>query len=415
MNRGWREDPNIIEGEYEIIGERDADDVYSRPRSQSINTDDRPPYITYAILGINIGIWLLMSLTGMFMGWGQNTQLLYFGAKVNELIAQGEYWRLFSAMFLHIGLLHLFFNSYALYLYGPAVEKLFGKLKFILVYIISGLMGSLLSYLFSPNPAAGASGAIFGLMGSLLYFRREKRSLFQRVFGPGLVMIIGINLMYGFVQRGIDNWGHIGGLLGGFLTGNALGLYRDREKRYGRKLLMWLVIISIFVLGLNYGQIKHGKTINLREAYYAAQRGQIDDAKAYLEKLSKKDRNDPRVKELVEAVYIKDVNNNLKKGRLDEALESINLLLEYYPNETEYYFYRGQVYEALEDYESALEDYLSVTKTIKDSEEIWFRAGRVAYNTGRIADAKKYLKEALKLNPNYRKAQELLDSIGEII
>lgn len=415
MNEEWRRDPNIIEGEYEIIGERDADEEHREPRGHFIQTDNSPPYVTYAILGINIAAWLLMSLVGLFMGWDRNVQLLYFGAKVNELVVQGEYWRLLTAMFLHIDLLHLFFNSYALYLYGPAVEKLFGKTKFILVYMVSGLMGSLLSYLFSPNPAAGASGAIFGLMGSLLYFRREKRSLFQRIFGPGLLMVIGINLMYGFIQRGIDNWGHIGGLLGGFLAGNALGLYRDRDRRYGRKALIWLLILLIFVLGLNYGQIKYGKEIHLKEAYRAAQRGQISDAKAHLERLTRKDRKDPKVKEVIEAVYIKDVNEHLRDGRFDEALQSINLLLTYYPKEANYYFYRGQIYEALEDYEEALEDYLYVIETIKDSEEIWFRAGRAAYNTGRAADAKKYLEEALKLRPNYKEAQALLDDIGETI
>ena len=167
------------------------------------------------------------------MGWNQSLQLFYFGAKVNELVVQGEYWRLFTAMFLHIGLLHLFFNSYALYLYGPAVEKLFGKVKFLVIYIVSGLMGSLLSYLFSPNPAAGASGAIFGLMGSLLYFRKEKRNLFQRIFGPGLLMIIGINLMYGFIQPGMTI-GVIWWPIEGFLTGNALGLYRVRDKNMAK-------------------------------------------------------------------------------------------------------------------------------------------------------------------------------------
>lgn len=265
MNHEWRRDQDFIEGEYKIIGERDAEEGYYRPRNQFMQTDAKPPYVTYAILIINIAVWLLMSLIGFLMGWGQSVQLLVFGAKVNQLIVQGQYWRLFTAMFLHIGPLHLFFNSYALYLYGPAVEKLFGKVKFAIVYFVSGLMGSLLSYLFSPNPAAGASGAIFGLMGALLYFRREKKSLFQRVFGPGLLMIIGINLMYGFVQPGIDNWGHIGGLLGGFLTGNGLGLYRERNKQVGKKALVWLIIMAIFILGLSYGRIKYGRFIYIMD------------------------------------------------------------------------------------------------------------------------------------------------------
>ena len=356
-----------------------------------------------------------MSLVGLFMGWSQSQQLYYFGAKVNVLIAQGEYWRLLTPMFLHVGLAHLFFNSYALYIYGPAVERLFGRIKFILVYLVSGLVGSLLSYLLSPNNAAGASGAIFGLMGSLLYFRKEKRNLFQRVFGPGLLMIIGINLLYGFIQPGIDNWGHIGGLVGGFLMGNGLGLYRERNPNYKKRILCWILIILIFVLGLGWGRMKHSAAIHLSRAYDAARSGRIDEAKLHIEKLSDRDRRDSKAKELIEVVYIEDIDNYLRKGQADEALESINVLIGYYPEETNYYFYRGNIYEAMGDYEWALEEYLLVTEKIKNSEEIWFSAGRAAYNAGKLSDAKRYLEEALKINPNYQDAKQLLEDISGYI
>ncbi|NLN40502.1 MAG: rhomboid family intramembrane serine protease [Clostridiales bacterium] len=415
MHGEWRRDPEIIEGEFEIIEEKYADDVYTKPKRSFFHIDDSGPYITYIILGINIVVWLLMNFTGLIMGWNQNVQLLFFGAKVNEFVAQGQYWRLFTAMFLHIGILHLFFNSYALFIYGPIVEKLFGKIKFIILYIVSGLMGSLFSYLFSANPSAGASGAIFGLMGSLLYFRREERGLFQRVFGPGLLMIIFINLVYGFIQPGIDNWGHIGGLLGGFIVANGLGLYKQRNRQYGKKMLIWLLIILVFALGLPLGKAKYSKDIYLSQAYSAAKKGDIDSAKSYIENLSNRDRKDPEAQKIIEAIYIEDINTKLKQGQMNEALESINTLIDYYPKEANYYYYRGQIYEALKDYEKALEDYVYVTKTIKNAEEVWFRAGIAAYNCGNIADAKKYMEEALKINPNYREAKEFLDSITDMI
>mgnify|MGYP001170029543 CR=1 FL=1 len=262
MNYDWRRRPDFIEGEYEIIEERYIDnDTY-------IYSDPKPPYITYTILGINIAVWLIMKFVGLLFGWGTNAQLILFGAKENSLIARGQYWRLITAMFLHIDILHLFFNSYALYIYGPAVEKLFGKIKYLLVYLLSGLVGSIFSYALSPNPAAGASGAIFGLMGSLLYFRKRKRRLFYRIFGSGLLFIIGINLFYGFVQPGIDNWGHIGGLIGGYLVANALGLYKDRRVDID-KLLAWLLLIAVILLGLRYGNYKYGRAIYLEYTYFA--------------------------------------------------------------------------------------------------------------------------------------------------
>ena len=127
----------------------------------------------------------------------------------------------------------------------------------------------------------------------------------------------------------------------------------------------------------------------------AARLGRIDEAKHHIEKLSARARKDTRAKELIEVVYIEDINNSLQKGQTDEALESINVLIGYYPEEMNYYFYRGNIYEAIEDYERALEDYLFVTETVKNSDKVWFSAGRAAYNTGRLSDAKKYWKRPL--------------------
>jgi rhomboid protease GluP len=263
----WGRRPEIIEGEYEVIEEWDAGGTYYRRKKRNFRLNPDMPYITYGILALNIGIWLIMSFVGTVFGLDLYYQLLYFGAKINHLIVRGEYWRLFTAMFLHIGITHLFFNSYALYIYGSVVEKLFGKIRFVLIYMIAGLMGSLLSYLFSPNPAAGASGAIFGLMGSLLYLLRRKGGLYKRIFGPGLYIVIGVNLLFGFIQPGIDNWGHIGGLIGGFLAANAVGL-QDERRLTMRKAVTWLLVIACFAVGIWYGQRKYAPVMYIESSNY---------------------------------------------------------------------------------------------------------------------------------------------------
>ncbi len=252
QNKGMN-DP--IEGEYEVLGETDVREADTISSSRKMKLDPNKVLVTYVFLAANIVIWLIMTLFGMLFDLGITHQLVLFGAKVNSLIAQGQTWRLLSAMFLHVNLIHLFFNSYALFIYGPIVEKIFGRMRFIAIYIVSGFIGTLFSYLFNPYPAAGASGAIFGLMGSILYLRQHRKDFFQRMFGPGLIMIIIINLMYGVTQPGIDNWGHMGGLAGGFVIGNGLGLYG--EKLFAlRKILIWAVVIFAIFLGLLYG---HGK------------------------------------------------------------------------------------------------------------------------------------------------------------
>jgi len=408
MDYDWRRRPDFIEGEYEIIEERYVDnDTY-------IYSDPKPPYITYTILGINIAAWLIMNLAGLLFRWDINTQLLYFGAKVNSLIARGQYWRLITAMFLHIDILHLFFNSYALVIYGPVVEKLFGKIKYLLVYLLSGLVGSILSYAFSPNPAAGASGAIFGLMGSLLYFRKRKRRLFQRIFGPGLLLIIGINLFYGFIQPGIDNWGHIGGLIGGYLVANAVGLYKDHSLRID-KFLAWIVLIAVILFGLRYGNYKYGRAIYLEYAYSALRNGNLEAAEQYINKAARGAYEDERVKAMLQNIYIQKAENSLKSGDVETALESINFLLEHYPDDVNFLFIRAQILEHSQDYEEALADYLKVVEVKPNSAEVWFCAGRAAYNLGRVAEAKDYLNRALEIEPGFYNAKKLLEQLNSMV
>lgn len=133
------------------------------------------PFFTYVFTAVNIILFIMMTLAG---GSTNTTVLLNFGAKFNPLILEGEWWRFITPMFLHIGLLHLVMNSLALYYLGIAVEQIYGRLRFIWIYLFSGFTGSLLSFLLTPNLAAGASGAIFGLFGALLYFGVTKPKLF---------------------------------------------------------------------------------------------------------------------------------------------------------------------------------------------------------------------------------------------
>ncbi|MCC6455238.1 MAG: rhomboid family intramembrane serine protease [Caldilineaceae bacterium] len=196
---------------------------------------------------------------GTINGSQDSRVLTIFGAKINSLVAAGQVWRLFTAMFLHIGVIHLLFNLYALNALGPLVESYFGHLRFTAIYLIAGLFGSLASYAFSPVPSAGASGAIFGLAGAItVYFLRYRENFGARgrAILNNMFLVIGINLVFGMTQPGIDNWGHIGGLLGGALvTAGVLPTYtRPGVITYGTNIMeeeprQWLhagwVIVSL--------------------------------------------------------------------------------------------------------------------------------------------------------------------------
>jgi len=253
-NKGMKEH---IEGEYKVLSETDIKETDTLNYLRKVKFAPNKVSVTYVFLAANIIIWIVMSIFGILSDLSTTQQLVLFGAKVNQLIAQGQTWRLLSAMFLHVNLMHLFFNTYALFIYGPIVEKIYGRMKYLAIYLVAGFIGTLASYIFNPFPAAGASGAIFGLMGSLLYLRQHRKDFFKRTFGPGLIMIIAINLMYGITQPGIDNWGHMGGLAGGYVIGSGLGLYG--EKLFNLKnVFIWIALIVAIILGLLYGHVKYG-------------------------------------------------------------------------------------------------------------------------------------------------------------
>lgn len=174
------------------------------------------PYLTYVLISLNLILFLLMTLAG---GSTKTSVLIQFGAKVNVLILQGEVWRFVTSMFLHIGFLHLVFNLYALWALGPITEDLIGRPRYFMIYILSGISGSIASFLFTDALSAGASGAIFGLLGALVSHTRKSPGLWKSGFGKNLIIIILINLSLGFFQPGIDIYAHIGGLICGLILG----------------------------------------------------------------------------------------------------------------------------------------------------------------------------------------------------
>ena len=162
--------------------------------------------------------------------------LILMGANVPFLVEQGQVWRFFSSMFLHIGFQHLLFNGYALYIFGPEMERMYGRFRFISIYVLSGLFGSLASFALSQALlSAGASGAIFGLIGmQLAYFYRHKDRLGEmgRSRLMNTLFIIGLNILFGLTVPGIDNWAHMGGLLCGTILGYLLAPVYEVSGQY---------------------------------------------------------------------------------------------------------------------------------------------------------------------------------------
>ncbi len=174
------------------------------------------PRVSYILMAVCIGVYLVQTASELLLGSDIPALL---GMKINQAILSGQVWRFFTPMVLHGSLLHLAFNMYALYLFGPSLERRFGRWRFLLLFLISGFVGNVLSFIFSPDASLGSSTAIFGLLGAEIVFSYRNQGLLgtsaRRVL-VNVVVVAALNLAFG-LSPGIDNWGHVGGLLGGLL------------------------------------------------------------------------------------------------------------------------------------------------------------------------------------------------------
>jgi rhomboid protease GluP len=215
------------------------------------------PGVTYALIGLTVLVYLLQILSQSLLGQNMDLPFIY-GGKINSQILQGQVWRLITPILLHGSLLHIGFNMYALYSIGPSLEKAYGHGRFLLLYLLGGFAGNTISFLLSPNDSLGASTAIFGLVIAEVVFIYRNRQLFgarARNMLLNLGMIIAVNLALG-LNPGIDNWGHMGGLLGGALfswtAGPVFNLRMgangfELQDQHGRQEMVWGTLLTFGV------------------------------------------------------------------------------------------------------------------------------------------------------------------------
>ena len=196
--------------------------------------------VSTLLLASFIGLYIMQVLTGVDANNPTTEQLLHWGANALPLTMVNEPWRLISSGFLHIGLMHLLFNGFAMYFFGQVAEPMFGSAKFLILFILAAIGGNLLnSYVTwqdilagtgQPRLSAGASGGIMGIGAALLIAALFKISVNGMVLNlKSLIFIMGINLVYGFAVPGIDNAGHIGGAITGLIIAAAFAVaYRQR-------------------------------------------------------------------------------------------------------------------------------------------------------------------------------------------
>lgn len=209
----------------------------------------------YLIL-ITIILYVLQNASQFLFG---GDLLLYYGAKINAFIFAGQFWRFLTPVFLHGSLLHIGFNMYALYSIGPLLERRYGTRSFLLLYFFGGIFGNIFSFLFSVNVSLGSSTAIFGLIAAQAVYIYKNRALLgsaANLMLRNVLMMIAINLVLG-LSPGIDNWGHLGGLVGGFLFSWFAGpSYGISENVFGENIVVreskreTIVVAALFLFAI---------------------------------------------------------------------------------------------------------------------------------------------------------------------
>lgn len=238
-----------LEG-YENLGDLERVNYAKYPGTGIKEVTDKP-VATYTLVLINVAVFMIGWLAQMIKG---ENILSNLGSKSWIDILNGQYWRLITPMFLHAGIAHLATNSFSLVIFGRTVEKIFGSRKFIIIYLAAGIMGNIASFAFSLSDSLGASGAILGIGGALLYLWSKNKDFFamRRQQYMTLVFLVIFNLLYGFTQMNIDNYAHIGGAVSGFLTAGILG-YGSFKESLRKRFIYGGILTFIAIAGLALG------------------------------------------------------------------------------------------------------------------------------------------------------------------
>lgn len=364
---------NITEGQIQYIKEQTLAESVKRIKEEQKVFFTGKPFFTYLFMVIQVLVFLLMEING---GSTNSATLIEFGAKYSPYILQGEWWRFFTPIVIHIGFIHLLMNTISLYLIGAEVERIYGKTRFLLIYLFAGFSGTLASFMMSPSLAAGASGAIFGCFGALLYFGIVYPKLFFRTMGSSVIVLIVINLIYGFSVPGIDNAGHIGGLIGGFLAAGVVSL--PKKKLPLRQFLLLVVSVSVTYFSLQFG-FSHHNSAALNDETMAML------AQDYLNE----DETDKA------SEMLSDYTNNHKDAPLSHfILGNIS-------------FDNGDNSEAKIQYEQAIEQN-------PELHEAYYNLALVYINLHEEDEAKKLVKKAIELEPSNESYKKLLKELDEL-
>lgn len=326
------------------------------------------PVLTFGFLIVNALIYMLVLMDG---GVQNLDTLLRYGAKSNGLIIEGEWWRFITPIFLHLGSWHFLFNMIALYFLGTAVERIYGSRRFFVIYMLAGISGSIASFAFTDNLSAGASGAIFGCFGALLVFGQHYPKLFFRTMGRDILFFLALNLALGFLIPNIDNYGHIGGLVGGYFAAALVSLPLKQNRS------IWRAAAGLTLVAMLYLTVSYGYAEGKEGTAYLSWKGQQ---------------------------YIQEDN-------VAEAEPIYEQLVQMEPENAFHHFYLGYVYSKTGQLDLAESSWKTALELEPNMPEAHYNLAVLYVGNGQDDLAKKHLSRARELDPHNEDFKKLLEEL----
>jgi rhomboid protease GluP len=397
-------------------------------------TRDLSAPATMALVAINVLVFLFMLLKGVPLLKPNSADILRFGGNFGPLSLGPQWWRMVTAMFVHIGLVHLLINEWCLWDLGFMAEHLYGPRTFLAVYIVSGVTGSLVSVTYNPaTVSAGASGAIFGIAGALIttlhfgHIPAPPKAL--RASLISLLVFAGFNLVYGFQRGGIDNGAHIGGFVAGLIMGAILsrdfGVAPDQHQhvhRWALPTIGLMVLAAIFVVRWYEApmvKLSHAEDLlakndtknairemndvvrarpkfaaawmSLAGAYLRA--NQPSDAEAALKKATELDpKNETPLAEL-SIVY-------LRTNRFQEAADVLGRMTQINPKDYDAYVNRGVALNRLDQQAEAVESFKRAVALKPQQPIAWYNLGLSYMSLKQYDNAINTFQQVTKLIPD---------------
>lgn len=328
------------------------------------------PRLTFILLVTNIIMFYLLEING---GSTNIKHLIEYGANYSPAVMDGEWWRMVSSMFLHIGFFHLLMNMIALYYLGMAVERMFGTKRFAFIYFLSGIGASVASFSFTQSVSAGASGAIFGLFGSLLFFGLNHKRLFSQTMGKNIIIVIGINVLIGVFVPQIDQAAHLGGLVFGFIASIIVQMPKKKQvlHQVGASLLYLVLIASL---------VTYGYQANLTN----------------------------------NVVHLSKIEDRIAEEDYEEVIDLANEALAQSTHyNKEILFNRSYAYIELNKWDEAIADLEEVIEIDDQFAEAHYNLALVYLETGETEEARDRVEQAYKLKPEDSLIEDLYEQLFE--